>query len=166
MLIMQVFHDSSHMLDTGRNTWLWSYVGLRSEDVIPVVCPTLVERRNSGRMPNYGQKMWLQSYCDSGRMPDPSQKTRLLSEDVILVICATLLVCLTLAGRSDSGCMPDFGRKIRLWSCVLTPVALPDSNRCHDSDCISWFWSRITALMKERATCLTNSSVKDYAWTS
>jgi hypothetical protein len=36
---------------------------LRSEDVTPIICPTPVERSDSGHMPDSDRKMWLRSYA-------------------------------------------------------------------------------------------------------
>jgi hypothetical protein len=76
---------------------------------------TLVERRDSGRMPNSGRKTWFQSYV------------QLWSEDTTPIICSTLV------GGRDSGHMPDSSWKIWLRSYILTLDALPDSGRHHNS---------------------------------
>jgi hypothetical protein len=88
----------------------------------------------------------------------------LRSEDVTSVVCPTPV------RRHDSDSMPDSGRRMQLWSYarhrlyILTLDALPYSGRRHSFDRISWLRSRITALVDERATCLTTSAVKDFAW--
>jgi hypothetical protein len=62
MLIMHVYHDSGHMPDSYRKARLLSFARIRLEDTIPVVCPTPVWGRDSGRMTDSGWKIWLQSY--------------------------------------------------------------------------------------------------------
>jgi hypothetical protein len=91
---------------------------------------------------------------------------RLRSEDATLVVCATLVICPTSIGRRDSGHMSNSGRKIWLQTYILTPDALPNSGRRHDSGRISWLRSRVTALVDKRAACLITSVVKDVAWPS
>jgi hypothetical protein len=62
MLIMQVYHDSSHMPDSDQKmrlrsyARLWSYAQLRSEDMTPVVY------LDSGRTFRFLLTSWLQSY--------------------------------------------------------------------------------------------------------
>jgi hypothetical protein len=56
-----------HVYDVGISrlrsyAWLWSYARLRSEDVIPVVCPTPVGRHDSGRMSRFRSTSRLWSY--------------------------------------------------------------------------------------------------------
>jgi hypothetical protein len=103
---------------------------------------------------------------------------RLQSEDTTPVVSTTLIVCSTPVGRRDSGRMSNSGRKTWLWSYArlrskdMTLIVYPDSNCTsrlgwrHDSDRISWLGSCITTPVKEHATCLTNSYVNDYAWSS
>jgi hypothetical protein len=62
---------------------------------------------------------WLWSYA------------RLRSKDTAPVVCSTPV------RRRVSSRMPDSSRKKWLWSYILTPVALPDFGRRHDSDCRS-----------------------------
>jgi hypothetical protein len=106
---MQVYHDSS------RKTRLRSYAQLRSKDVIPVVCPTLVRRHDSDHMLDSGRRTRLWSYA------------RLQLEDMTPIV------------------YPDFRCTPRFWS-------------------TSQLQSRITAPINERATCLTTSAAKDFAW--
>jgi hypothetical protein len=54
--------DSGRMLDPGRKI-LRSYARLWSKGATPVVCPTPIGRRNSGRMRDFGRKTWLWSYA-------------------------------------------------------------------------------------------------------
>jgi hypothetical protein len=90
----------------------------------------------------------------------------------IPVVCPTLVVGPTLVGRhdssrmNDSDRMPDSDRKIRLRSYIPTPDAFPDSDQHHDSGRISRLLLCITTPVDECVACLTNSSVKDYAWSS
>jgi hypothetical protein len=54
--------DSGRMLDPGQKMQLRSYARLRSKGVTPVVCPTPIGRRNSGRMRDFGRMR--DSGCD------------------------------------------------------------------------------------------------------
>jgi hypothetical protein len=84
--------DSSRLLDSGQMTRLrlkdvtrscarlWSHARLQSEDVTlvvcatPIVCPTSIGRRHSGRMPDSDWKIWLQSYIPTPvTLPDSSR---------------------------------------------------------------------------------------------
>jgi hypothetical protein len=150
-----------HAYNTGISRF-WAYARLRSKDVTPVICPTSIERCDSGRKVRLRSYPWLHTLvrrCNSGRMPYSGRKTQLWSytrlqsyarlwsyawlrsEDVAPV------VCLTPVGRCDSGhmressCMLDSDRKMRLrsyvwlWSHIMTPVAH------HSSDPISYIIS-------------------------
>jgi hypothetical protein len=77
----------------------------------PVICPTPVERYDSGRM------------RDSGRMPDFGWKMRLRSEDVTPVLCPTSVK------RYDSGCISRLFSHFSTPVDVTTPFVSPDSGR-------------------------------------
>jgi hypothetical protein len=131
--------------------------------------------RNSGRMPDSNRKTWHQSYARLWSYVQLRSYAQLWSED------ATPVVCLTLAGRPNSGHMrdsdhmrnfshmPDSDRKTglpsyaRLWLEDMTPVVYPDSGHTSSIRSTSRLRSRITAPVEERAACLTYSSGKDYA---
>jgi hypothetical protein len=123
MLKMQVCHDSSRMPDFGQKTWLWSNAQLRSEGMTPVlcatsvVCPTLVERRDSGHMP------------DSGRMPDSSWKAWLWSYAQLRSEDTTPVVCPTPVGRYDSSHISWLRSHFSTLVNVTTPIAHHDSGQ-------------------------------------
>jgi hypothetical protein len=79
------------------------------------------------------------------------------------IICYPLYM-LIVQVYHDSSCMRDSGRISRLLSHFLTPVALPDSGRCHNFGRISRLWLRITTPVDEHAACLTTSAVKGFTW--
>jgi hypothetical protein len=121
--------DSGRMSDSDQKIWL------RLKGVTPVVCSTLVRICDFGRMPDNGWKVRLWSYAwlqsedatpvkrhDSCRKTWLRSYARLRSEDETPVLCSIPV------GRYDSSCI------FWLQSHFLTPVTLPDSGRCHDSD--------------------------------
>jgi hypothetical protein len=149
------------MPDCGRKTrpWsyarLWLYARLRSKDL------TSVGRCDSDHMPDSSRKTWLWSYAwlqsyarlwskypTQVRRRNSDWKTRLWLKGV------TPVVCLTPIGKYDFGHISwlrsQFPTLVNITTLIVSPKL-----RSHN-----------TAPVEEHIACLTNSSIKDYAWSS